>query len=652
MHANEPWPIGQNRTIRPASRERVVKIAVIVQPSPSSFMSRALEILDEVFGYPAFRGQQGEIVEHVAGGGDCLVLMPTGGGKSLCYQIPALLRREAGQGAGIVVSPLIALMQDQVAALSEVGVRAAYLNSTLSGAEAAATERALREGEIDLLYVAPERLMTGRFLDLLERAKIGLFAIDEAHCVSQWGHDFRPEYIQLSVLHERFPSVPRIALTATADAITRDEIIHRLALDDARVFVSSFDRPNIRYRIVEKDNARSQLLDFIRAEHTNGDGTTDAGVVYCLSRRKVEETAEWLKAQGVRALPYHAGMEFEVRQKHQEMFQREEGIVMCATIAFGMGIDKPDVRFVAHLDLPKSVEGYYQETGRAGRDGMPANAWMAYGLGDVVQQRKMIDESDADDAHKRVQTSKLDALLGLCETISCRRVRLLNYFGEESKPCGNCDTCLEPPASWDATREAQMALSCVFRAQRASGFNFGSSHLIEILRGGRTEKVLQRGHDQLTTFGIGASLSEPEWRAIFRQLVAYGYLAVDHGGFGALVLTEAAKPVLKNEEKVTLRRYVKPQRTRQSSGRSGTRVDPTAGMGTRERARWDALRAWRAETAKTDGVPAYVIFHDATLAEIARNAPETIDDLRHIPGMGVRKLERFGDEIIDVVESA
>ncbi len=652
MHANEPWPNGQNRTIRPASRERVVKIALIVQPSLSSSMSRALEILDEVFGYPAFRGQQGEIVEHVAGGGDCLVLMPTGGGKSLCYQIPALLRREAGQGAGIVVSPLIALMQDQVAALSEVGVRAAYLNSTLSGAEAAATERALREGEIDLLYVAPERLMTGRFLDLLERAKIGLFAIDEAHCVSQWGHDFRPEYIQLSVLHERFPSVPRIALTATADAITRDEIIHRLALDDARVFVSSFDRPNIRYRIVEKDNARSQLLDFIRAEHTNADGTTDAGVVYCLSRRKVEETAEWLKAQGVRALPYHAGMEFEVRQKHQEMFQREEGIVMCATIAFGMGIDKPDVRFVAHLDLPKSVEGYYQETGRAGRDGMPANAWMAYGLGDVVQQRKMIDESDADDAHKRVQTSKLDALLGLCETISCRRVRLLNYFGEESKPCGNCDTCLEPPASWDATREAQMALSCVFRAQRASGFNFGSSHLIEILRGGRTEKVLQRGHDQLTTFGIGASLSEPEWRAIFRQLVAYGYLAVDHGGFGALVLTEAAKPVLKNEEKVTLRRYVKPQRTRQSSGRSGTRVDPTAGMGTRERARWDALRAWRAETAKTDGVPAYVIFHDATLAEIARNAPETIDDLRHIPGMGVRKLERFGDEIIDVVESA
>ncbi|WP_179405494.1 DNA helicase RecQ [Burkholderia guangdongensis] len=615
-------------------------------------MSRALEILNEVFGYSSFRGQQGEIVEHVADGGDCLVLMPTGGGKSLCYQIPALLRREAGQGAGIVVSPLIALMQDQVAALREVGARAAYLNSTLSGAEAAATERALREGDIDLLYVAPERLMTPRFLELLERTKIGLFAIDEAHCVSQWGHDFRPEYIQLSVLHERFPSVPRIALTATADAITRDEIIHRLALDDARVFISSFDRPNIRYRIVEKDNARSQLLDFIRAEHTNADGTTDAGVVYCLSRRKVEETADWLKTQGVRALPYHAGMEFEVRQKHQEMFQREEGIVMCATIAFGMGIDKPDVRFVAHLDLPKSVEGYYQETGRAGRDGLPANAWMAYGLGDVVQQRKMIDESDADDAHKRVQTSKLDALLGLCETISCRRVRLLNYFGEESKPCGNCDTCLEPPDSWDATREAQMALSCAFRAQRASGFNFGASHLIEILRGSRNEKVLHRGHENLSTFGIGASLSEPEWRAIFRQLVAYGYLAVDHGGFGALVLTDAAKPVLKGEERVTLRRYVKPQRTRQSSSSRAGRADPTAGMGTRELARWSALRTWRADTAKSDGVPAYVIFHDATLAEIARNAPETIDDLRHIPGMGVRKLERFGDEIIDVIESA
>ncbi|HEX7685217.1 MAG TPA: DNA helicase RecQ [Trinickia sp.] len=612
-------------------------------------MSRALEILNEVFGYPAFRGQQRDIVEHVAGDGDCLVLMPTGGGKSLCYQIPSLVRREAGLGAGIVVSPLIALMQDQVAALTELGVRAAYLNSTLTGAEAAATERALREGELDLLYVAPERLMTPRFLDLLERARIGLFAIDEAHCVSQWGHDFRPEYMQLSVLHERFPSVPRIALTATADAITRDEIIHRLALDEARVFVSSFDRPNIRYRIVEKDNARTQLLDFIRAEHMNDDGTTDAGVVYCLSRRKVEETADWLKTHGVRAFPYHAGMDFETRQRHQEMFQREEGIVICATIAFGMGIDKPDVRFVAHLDLPKSVEGYYQETGRAGRDGLPANAWMAYGLGDVVQQRKMIDESEADETHKRVQTSKLDALLGLCETAACRRVRLLSYFGEASQPCGNCDTCMEPPVTWDATREAQMALSCVFRARRASGFHFGAGHLIDILRGNRTEKVRERGHDTLSTFGIGASLSEAEWRAIFRQLVAFGYLTVDHDGFGAFMLTEASKPVLKGEQTVTLRRYVKPTRTRQASSRTGERADPTAGLGPRERARWERLRAWRTDTAKRDGVPAYVIFHDATLAEIARSAPETIDGLRHIPGIGARKLERFGDELLEVV---
>ncbi|CAD6562129.1 ATP-dependent DNA helicase RecQ [Paraburkholderia hiiakae] len=612
-------------------------------------MSRSLEILNEVFGYPAFRGQQAEIVEHVAGGGDSLVLMPTGGGKSLCYQIPALVRHEAGLGAGIVVSPLIALMQDQVAALTEVGVRAAFLNSTLSGAEAAATERALREGDLDLLYVAPERLMTPRFLDLLERTRIGLFAIDEAHCVSQWGHDFRPEYIQLSVLHERFPNVPRIALTATADDITRDEIAHRLALDDARVFVSSFDRPNIRYRIVEKDNARSQLLDFIRAEHTRADGTTDAGVVYCLSRRKVEETAEWLKGQGLRALPYHAGMEFEVRQKHQELFQREEGVVMCATIAFGMGIDKPDVRFVAHLDLPKSVEGYYQETGRAGRDGLAANAWMAYGLGDVVQQRKMIDESEADDQHKRVQTGKLDALLGLCEAATCRRVRLLAYFGEESKPCGNCDTCLEPPDTWDATREAQMALSCVFRAQRASGFNFGAGHLIDILRGNRNEKILQRGHEKISTFGIGAALSEPEWRAIFRQLVAFGYLTVDHDGYGSLVLTEASKPVLKGEQNVTMRRYVKPTRTRTSSSRTSERADPTLGMSQRQRSRWERLRLWRTETAKSEGVPAYVIFHDATLAEIARNGPESVDELRDIPGMGARKLERFGEELVEVV---
>src|ERR1700754_4843108 len=483
-------------------------------------MSRPLEILNDVFGYPVFRGQQGEIVEHVAGGGDCLVLMPTGGGKSLCYQIPSLVRREAGLGAGIVVSPLIALMQDQVAALTELGVRAAYLNSTLSGAEAAATERALRNGEIDLLYVAPERLMTPRFLDLLDSAPIGLFAIDEAHCVSQWGHDFRPEYIQLSVLHERFPSVPRVALTATADAITRDEIVHRLPLDDARIFVSSFDRPNIRYRIVEKDNARSQLLDFIRAEHTNKDGTTDAGVVYCLSRRKGEETAECMNGQGIRALPYHAGMEFETRQKHQEMFQREEGVVMCATIAFGMGIDKPDVRFVAHLDLPKSVEGYYQETGRAGRDGLPSTAWMAYGLQDLVQQRKLIDNSDGDDAHRRRQSAHLDAMLALCEAAECRRTQLLAYFGQETGPCGNCDTCLSPPESWDGTIAAQKLLSAVLRLLRERRQKFGAGQIIDILLGKKTPKVVQHDHESLTVFGIGTELRDTEWRGVVRQLLA------------------------------------------------------------------------------------------------------------------------------------
>lgn len=610
-------------------------------------MSRCLAILNEVFGYPAFRGPQAEIVEHVAAGGDCLVLMPTGGGKSLCYQVPALVRREAGFGVGIVISPLIALMQDQVAALTEAGVRAAHLNSSLTGAEAAAIERALLQGEIEILYVAPERLMSSRFLELLERMRVSLFAIDEAHCVSQWGHDFRPEYIQLSILHERFPEVPRIALTATADAQTRDEIISRLALEEARVFISSFDRPNIRYRIVEKDNARSQLLDFIRAEHRHPTGT-DAGIVYCLSRRKVDETAEWLKSQGINALPYHAGMDAQQRQAHQQIFQHEEGVVMVATIAFGMGIDKPDVRFVAHLDLPKSIEGYYQETGRAGRDGLAANAWMAYGLGDVVLQRRMIEESDADDAHKRVSSGKLDALLGLCESASCRRVRLLAYFGEASAPCGNCDTCLEPPATWDATREAQMALSCVYRASRASGVHYGSGHLIDILRGNATEKVTERGHDKLSTFGIGAAISESEWRGIFRQLVAYGLLSVDHEGYGALVLTDASRAVLKGEQQVTLRRYVKPTKVRQTA-RSGARTDPTDGMSSTQRRRWERLRAWRAETAKEDGVPAYVIFHDATLAELARSAPETLDALRGVPGIGARKLERFGEALLEAI---
>ncbi|BBO59121.1 DNA helicase RecQ [Mycoavidus sp. B2-EB] len=619
-------------------------------------MSRCLAILNEIFGYSTFRAQQGEIVEHIAAGGDCLVLMPTGGGKSLCYQIPSLVRREAGLGVGIVVSPLIALMQDQVAALTECGVRAAYLNSALSGSEAAATERALRKGQIDLLYVAPERLMMPRFLDLLESIQVGLFAIDEAHCVSQWGHDFRPEYIQLSVLHERFPNVPRVALTATADELTRAEIIHRLALDNARVFISSFDRPNIHYRIVEKNNARSQLLDFIRAEHMESDPSSkssskrcDSGIIYCLSRRKVDETAQWLQSQGLRALPYHAGMEADMRRRHQQIFQQEEGVVMVATIAFGMGIDKPDVRFVAHLDLPKSVEGYYQETGRAGRDGLAANAWMAYGLGDVVQQRKMIEESEADDAHKRMVTSKLDALLGLCETASCRRVQLLAYFGETSQPCGNCDTCLEAPATWDGTREAQMALSCVYRVERMSGFYFGAGHLIDILRGNLTERVKQRGHDQLSTFGIGATLTETQWRTIFRQLIAYGLLTVDHNLHGALTLTTASRAVLKGEQKVTLRREIKSARTLNAPVKQRANLVKELSVSAREC--WERLRTWRSKTAKSEGVPAYIIFHDSTLAEVAQLAPSTMSELRTVSGVGALKLERFGTQLLEVVAS-
>jgi ATP-dependent DNA helicase RecQ len=620
----------------------------------NGLMSDALALLKEVFGYFAFRDRQRDIVEHVAGGGDCLVLMPTGGGKSLCYQLPALLRKRAGKGPGIVVSPLIALMQDQVAALLELGVNAAYLNSTLSGAEAAEIERALLRGDLDLLYVAPERLMTSRFLGLLERTPIGLFAIDEAHCVSQWGHDFRPEYIQLSVLHEQFPDVPRIALTATADAVTRDEIVQRLALEDARVFISSFDRPNIRYRIVEKDNARAQLLAFIQSEHARknnvGEWEHDAGVVYCLSRKKVEETAAWLASHGIHALPYHAGLDADVRQLHQQRFLREEGVVIVATIAFGMGIDKPDVRFVAHLDLPKSVEGYYQETGRAGRDGLPANAWMAYGLGDVVQQKRMIDASEADDVHKRVSSAKLDALLGLCETAACRRVRLLNYFGEVSAPCGNCDTCLEPPATRDGTREAQMALSCVYRASQASGIHFGATHLTDILRGQSTERVRQWGHDRLSTFGVGAQYTASEWTSIFRQLVAHGMLEVDHGGHGALLLAPAARAVLKGETTVTLRQQ--PPATRRARGKSavaGARLDHAAEMDQPTRQRWNALRDWRATTAREHGVPAYVIFHDSTLAELARRAPESLSDLQGIPGIGAAKLDRYGTALVQTL---
>jgi len=615
-------------------------------------MSSALAILKEVFGYHAFRGRQAEIIDHVAQGGDCLVLMPTGGGKSLCYQIPALLRQRAGEGVGIVVSPLIALMQDQVAALTEAGVRAAVLNSTLTGAEASAVERDMLAGRLEVLYVAPERLMTPRFLDLLERTRVGLFAIDEAHCVSQWGHDFRPEYIQLSVLHERFPHVPRIALTATADAVTRDEIIERLALDEARVFISSFDRPNIRYRIVEKDNARQQLLAFIKAEHVAADGTHDSGIVYCLSRKKVEETAAWLSGQGINALPYHAGMDSQIRQRHQARFRDEEGIVMVATIAFGMGIDKPDVRFVAHLDLPKSMEGYYQETGRAGRDGLPANAWMAYGLGDVVQQKKMIDESEADEAHKRVSSAKLDALLGLCETPGCRRVRILAYFDETSEPCGNCDTCLEPPATWDGTREAQMALSCVYRIAQASRVYFGATHLIDVLRGNASDKIRQWGHDKVSTFGIGAERSAHEWHTIFRQLIAHGLLTIDHGGHGALLLGEGARGVLKGEQTVTLRRQaVRPGKSGDRSAAKGPRTDHTAGMDDIALANWEALRRWRADTAREHGVPAYVVFHDATLAELARAAPNSLAGMQGIPGIGASKLERYGEAILRTLEA-
>ena len=594
-------------------------------------MTAALRILNEVFGYPAFRGQQAEVIAHVAGGGDALVLMPTGSGKSLCYQVPALLR----EGLAVVVSPLIALMQDQVAALAELGVRAAFLNSTLSGAQAAAVEARARRGELDLLYVAPERLMMAHCLGLLAQCRLALLAIDEAHCVSQWGHDFRPEYLQLAVLPSRFPGVPRMALTATADAQTRAEILERLELSGARVFVSSFDRPNIRYRIVEKDDARRQVLELIRAEHPG-----EAGIVYCLSRRKVDETAAFLQSNNISSLPYHAGMEGEARRRHQERFQREEGVVMVATIAFGMGIDKPDVRFVAHLDLPKSVEGYYQETGRAGRDGLPADAWMAYGLQDVVQLRRMIDESEAPEAQKRVQAAKLDAMLGLCETAECRRVRLLGYFDEASGPCGNCDTCLDPPATFDGTEAAQQLLSCVYR----TGQRFGAMHVIDVLRGEATAKVSDRGHERLSTFGIGAARSGREWRAIARQCIALGLLQVDHQAYGALRLTPESRAVLKGERRISLRAWKEGKRI----GRS--RI-PREGMSPEHQALFEALRAWRAETARSHGVPAYVIFHDATLADIARARPASREALRGISGIGAKKLEAYGADIVGLVAS-
>ena len=602
--------------------------------SEHSGSDQALHILQTVVGYPVFRGQQADIVHHVARGGDALVLMPTGGGKSLCYQIPALLR----DGVGVVVSPLIALMQDQVDALAEVGVRAAFLNSTQSFDEAMRTERKVRNGELDLVYVAPERLMTPRCLELLEASRIALFAIDEAHCVSQWGHDFRPEYIKLSVLHERFPAVPRIALTATADPQTRAEIARRLQLDEAMQFVSSFDRPNIRYQIVEKANGRKQVLDFIQEEHAG-----EAGIVYCLSRKKVEETAEFLNAHGVTALPYHAGMDMATRSANQSRFLREDAIVMVATIAFGMGIDKPDVRFVAHLDLPKSIEGYYQETGRAGRDGAPADAWMAYGLQDVVQQRRMIDESEADENFKRLQSAKLDAMLGLCETLNCRRVRLLDYFGQPSGPCGNCDSCLSPPVSYDGTVQTQKLLSSIYRVDQ----RFGAGHVIDVLRGIDSEKVRQWRHESLSTFGVGSETSEAEWRAILRQAIALGLVEVDHDAYGSLKLTGEARPVLRGERQVQLRQYQKPVKKKRESAKPKGYVE--SDLSAVEQAVFDKLRWWRVETARKHNVPAYVIFHDATMREIAKAKPASLGDLRNISGVGEKKLESYGEEIVALI---
>jgi ATP-dependent DNA helicase RecQ len=602
--------------------------------SNTDISARALHLLESVFGYSAFRGQQAAIVEHVGGGGDALVLMPTGGGKSLCYQIPALLR----DGVGVVVSPLIALMQDQVDALAEVGVRAAFLNSTQSYEEVVRIERLVRTGQIDLVYVAPERLMTERCLNLFADSHISLFAIDEAHCVSQWGHDFRPEYIKLSILHEQFPHVPRIALTATADQQTRAEIVHRLQLEDAMQFVSSFDRPNIRYQIVEKTNGRKQLLDFITTEHGG-----DCGIVYCLSRKKVEETAEFLNENGVRAMAYHAGMEHGVRAANQARFLREENIVMCATIAFGMGIDKPDVRFVCHLDLPKSIEGYYQETGRAGRDGESASAWMAYGLQDVVLQRRMIDESEADDGFKRVLSTKLDAMLGLCETLSCRRMRLLEYFGEPSTPCGNCDTCLIPPVSFDGTVPVQKLLSTVYRVDQ----RFAAGHVIEVLRGVETDRIKSWHHNSLSVFGIGADRSEQEWRAILRQVIALGLITVDHEQFSSLKLTEAARPVLKGGQKVQLRQYQKPVKAKAPSRTAKGYVEMD--LSPREQAVFDKLRWWRVETARAHNVPAYVIFVDATLREIAKARPTSLSELRGVSGVGEKKLASYGEEIVNLI---
>ena len=612
----------------------------------------AQQVLHEVFGYSAFRGLQAAVVDHVASGGDALVLMPTGGGKSLCYQVPAIVRHRGGHGVAVVVSPLIALMHDQVGALEEAGVHAAFLNSTLTSDEAQRIERELRSGRLVLLYAAPERLLTPRFLGMLdslhERGLLSLFAIDEAHCVSQWGHDFREEYLGLSVLHERFAGVPRIALTATADHITRADIVKRLALEDARTFVASFDRPNIRYSIVEKDEPKRQLMRFIRDEH---DG--EAGIVYCGTRKKVEETAAWLNDEGITALPYHAGLDAGLRQRHQDRFLREEAIVMVATIAFGMGIDKPDVRFVAHLDLPKNIEAYYQETGRAGRDGAPADAWMVYGLQDVVNQRRMIDESSAEEEFKRVQRGKLDALLALAEAHDCRRVRLLAYFGEASTPCGNCDNCLTHPDTWDGTEAARKLLSCLYRFQHGSGISFGAGHLIDVLRGKVTDKVTQHGHQRLSTFGIGADLDEARWRGVLRQLVALGHV-VPEGEYNTLALTDSARAVLKGEVPIVLRlpRAAPPRSRARKAGSMASSRAPTvaADLDPAAQQRYAALKAWRADIAREHNLPAYVVFHDATLAAMARDRPATLDHLAGISGVGAKKLEAYGRQILRVLD--
>ncbi len=601
-------------------------------PAPS-----ALALLRDIFGYPAFRGAQAEIIEHVSQGGDALVLMPTGGGKSLCYQIPALLR----PGCAVVVSPLIALMQDQVDALTQLGVRAACLNSTLDRRAAQAVEQAMFSGDLDLVYIAPERLLVDRTLALLdalyEAGKLALFAIDEAHCVSQWGHDFRPEYLQLSALHQRFPQAPRIALTATADHATRNEILERLGLGEARVFLSSFDRPNIRYTVVEKDNAKKQLLAFLAGRQGQ------AGIVYCLSRKKVEETAEWLSAQGYPALPYHAGLPAGERASNQRRFLREEGLIMCATIAFGMGIDKPDVRFVAHLDLPKSIEAYYQETGRAGRDGEPSEAWMTYGMQDVALQHARIAESGAAEGQKILESQRLTALLAYCEAPRCRRQVLLNYFGEEREPCGNCDVCENPPELWDGTLAAQKALSAIYR----TGMRFGVTHLTDILRGKQNDRIQQYGHDRLPTFGVGSDLDDHAWKSVFRQLAAAGLVHVDMAEHGALQLTEAAREVLKGQRQVQLRRPLK----RKSTPATRSTRTPVSDLSPADEALFQILRKWRAETAREQAVPAYVILHDKTLRELAEVRPTSHGLLASITGMGSAKIEHYGAELLELIRN-